>query len=51
MNGDIPNFAMGPKEEDNLVGGNLQEEVFVILFLNSFDDLTLTIAAAVECSR
>ncbi|KAL8610234.1 hypothetical protein ACOMHN_038929 [Nucella lapillus] len=27
MNGDIPNFAMGPKDEDSFVAGNLQEEI------------------------
>lgn len=30
MNGDIPNFSMGHKEEETFVGGNLQEEVMVV---------------------
>lgn len=32
MNGDIPNFPMGHKEEDSYVAGNLQEEVCIVSF-------------------
>lgn len=35
MNGDIPNFAMGPRGEKPYVTGNLQEEVRIVFLLFS----------------
>ena len=48
MNGDIPNFPMGPKDEDSFVAGNLHEEVFIVPFPFSVIDLTSLCAFQTE---
>ena len=51
MNGDIPNFAMGHKDDDSLVAGNLQEEVTNVSLTSLHTPFTAKQTVDCVCSR